>query len=440
MRSWQRRAAALLVPLVLALTACAATARSERSVHYVAPNGSDLAAGSQERPWKTVQHAVDRARPGDTILLQSGVYVGSIRVVETGAPDAWITLKAAPGAKPVIAAPLNNDPAIWFNPGRCAPPAPCQPMYWRVEGLEIRGGYYVVKMESGKVELLRNNLHGSSHDIVKLVASAHDVVIKGNEIHHPQAAQNANAQGIDIVGADRTYVGYNYVHDIPSLGMYAKGTAHGTVFEFNRVENTYDRAIMLGQRTGGEFMKPNDNFESTGGVIRNNVIRNSRHACLAVASSRRAKIHNNTCINAATEVHGAIFISNESEREQPNEDIEIRDNVIVMASNRPAVKLGPKALADYSRLRMEGNVYWHERGQPIMFMSEDHQLYGANLDKWRGKIGVDRKSSIGMANGADAKLRAGAPAKMLAPDALCKELPITAEAGICGPRHARNGT
>jgi len=222
--------------------------------------------------------------------------------------------------------------------------------------------------------------------------------------------------------------------------MYAKGTAHGTVFEFNRVENTYDRAIMLGQRTGGEFMKPGDNFESTDGVIRNNVIRNSRHACLAVASSKRAKIYNNTCINAATEVHGAIFISNESEREQPNEDIEIRDNVIVMASNRPAVKLGPKALADYSRLRMEGNVYWHEQGKPIMFMSEDHQLYGANLDKWRGKIGVDRKSSIGMANGADTKLRAGAPAKMLAPDALCKELPITAEVGICGPRHARNGT
>ena len=56
------------------------------------------------------------------------------------------------------------------------------------------------------------------------------------------------------------------------------------------------------------------------------------------------------------------------------------------------------------------------------------------------RIGVDRNSSIGLANAAQGKLRAGAPAKMLAPDALCKELPASAEAAGCGRRTARNGT
>jgi parallel beta-helix repeat protein len=43
-------------------------------VVFVAPNGSDAAAGTLQRPFATLKHAHDRARPGDTIYLRGGVY------------------------------------------------------------------------------------------------------------------------------------------------------------------------------------------------------------------------------------------------------------------------------------------------------------------------------------------------------------------------------
>lgn len=53
---------------------CAATAASAAS-YYVAPAGSDTAAGSQEAPWQSVMHAQSVAVAGDTVYFRGGKYV-----------------------------------------------------------------------------------------------------------------------------------------------------------------------------------------------------------------------------------------------------------------------------------------------------------------------------------------------------------------------------
>lgn len=62
-----------------------------REVH-VSPTGKDTTArGAQAQPYRTVQYAVDRALPGDRVILQPGVYAGRTFITHGGV-DAKTTL------------------------------------------------------------------------------------------------------------------------------------------------------------------------------------------------------------------------------------------------------------------------------------------------------------------------------------------------------------
>ena len=54
----------LTLPLTPLLTRVA-----EAATYYVATTGSDTAGGSSAAPWKSLQHAADRAAAGDTIIV-----------------------------------------------------------------------------------------------------------------------------------------------------------------------------------------------------------------------------------------------------------------------------------------------------------------------------------------------------------------------------------
>ncbi|MBE6386416.1 MAG: DUF1565 domain-containing protein [Lentisphaerae bacterium] len=62
---------------------------------FVAPNGSDSAAGSKAKPFKTIAHALDQAVAGDTVTVQPGVYNESLRFRSGGDKNAPLTLRAA---------------------------------------------------------------------------------------------------------------------------------------------------------------------------------------------------------------------------------------------------------------------------------------------------------------------------------------------------------
>lgn len=47
------------------------------SVYYVATDGSDSNSGSPENPLASIQEALERAHPGDTVEVQSGEYFES---------------------------------------------------------------------------------------------------------------------------------------------------------------------------------------------------------------------------------------------------------------------------------------------------------------------------------------------------------------------------
>jgi pectate disaccharide-lyase len=51
---------------------------------YVSPSGSDRAAGTRARPWRTLGHAAGRVRPGDTVHVAPGSYRGPLTIARGG--------------------------------------------------------------------------------------------------------------------------------------------------------------------------------------------------------------------------------------------------------------------------------------------------------------------------------------------------------------------
>lgn len=80
--------------LLLATAALAATGNACAGWYFVAPDGSDGAAGrSMHAPLETIQKALELARPGDTVVLQPGIYDQDFKTVRTGRPDSPIRVQ-----------------------------------------------------------------------------------------------------------------------------------------------------------------------------------------------------------------------------------------------------------------------------------------------------------------------------------------------------------
>ncbi len=68
-----------------------------------AKNADDAGPGSQDRPFKTINHAAQVLQPGERVVIAAGVYREFVQPARGGTgPDAMISYEAAPGAKVVL--------------------------------------------------------------------------------------------------------------------------------------------------------------------------------------------------------------------------------------------------------------------------------------------------------------------------------------------------
>ena len=82
---------ALTLLLVLAAPLCRA------ATFYVAPGGSDSAAGTQAAPLLTIQHGINLTLNGDTVIVESGTYTGPGDVdLDFGGKNITVTSQSGP--------------------------------------------------------------------------------------------------------------------------------------------------------------------------------------------------------------------------------------------------------------------------------------------------------------------------------------------------------
>ncbi len=393
-------------------TVAVATVTPSSKTLYVSTSGDDANDGlTPATAFATLLKASQVAEAGTSIELLAGTYAGAT-ITNFGSEAGWITLRPYNNDLVVIDGDLagnqRNETLYFYHP-TCDPADPaytfettgsCQSFYWSVENLEIKGGsIYAVKIDTPDVKLLNNRIHDTPFDLVKLVKTADDVVLYGNELY--QTGTNAttlrNAQAIDIVGADRTWVANNYVHDIPSIGIYSKGNSRNTIFENNKVVNTLGAGIQLGENTDIASLI-DGNYETYDGIIRNNQVFNTFDACLQTSSSFNVKIYNNSCYDGAHSAHAAIRIANESAVGQAGTNIDIRNNIIVASTstNRPVVKVSTNAMTDNATLTIDNNLYWTANGaNSVTFTWGDMGLTDVDLATWRASVGQDASSLSG---------------------------------------------
>lgn len=115
---------------------------------YVRAGGDDSADGyTEQTALATPQRAVERAQPGDIVLLMDGryqrppgapVHTPVVQFVRPGRPGAWIVLKNYPGHQPLVSA--EGQPAVAILRARAESTyADVELAYIEVRGLHVRG-------------------------------------------------------------------------------------------------------------------------------------------------------------------------------------------------------------------------------------------------------------------------------------------------------------
>ncbi|MGW4233501.1 right-handed parallel beta-helix repeat-containing protein [Streptomyces sp. NPDC004980] len=149
MRSVGRSAGVVLgaVMSAVAVMAVPGEAVAAGATIVVAVGGDDSAAGTLEHPLRTIQTAVDRARPGDVIAVRGGTYglVDNIAITTSGEPSRPISLGAYQGERVVIDGerlPASHTPVGGSIPRAERGAIHQEASHWRVSGLEIVNGPY----------------------------------------------------------------------------------------------------------------------------------------------------------------------------------------------------------------------------------------------------------------------------------------------------------
>jgi hypothetical protein len=291
--------------------------------------------------------------------------------------------------------------------------------------VEVIGGFYAVALETkwdwgdpadrgGASNIIIEDciLHDSRYDVVKIKPNCNDVIIRYNEIYNsgmafignPPTGED-NAEGIDNVNGDRMHVYGNYIHDICSNAIYAKGGATDVVIEDNRIEVAYGAGIMVGFDTSPEFFDMSVNseyYENIGGIIRNNLIIDTGWEGIGLYASRDAEIYSNSLVNVANmnRYHSALYFGlsyqdwEDYAGRPSNTNCRIHHNIIIQPTSYSLAMIeiryshelgGLSALA--GELSMECNCYYIEKGSAFFTDNRpDSTAERMTLDEWQTHI------------------------------------------------------
>lgn len=315
----------------------ASTWRPSGPAYVVATNGSDSNPGTEDAPWRSIDSAISRLNPGDSLLIRAGDYGdgGGATTIningKNGTPSAPITIAAYPGERPVIhgggwqVVAVNNS------------------SYLDVRGLEVVGtadqnqamtnGFEV--RDSHHVGVIGNVVHNVGGGGANAIDSNH-ITIDGNHIYNTSRWNSYQTSGIstftmkNIGGGDNpdgfsTYIRNNNIHDVKN--------PDGAVTDGNCI-------IIDSQRQNGY----------TGSTyIANNLCRNNGGRGIHVFISDNVVAVNNTVIGNLT---NNTFADQGELSAVTATNVTFRNNIVVPARPGRGVRQW-----DASNIQYENNLF-----------------------------------------------------------------------------------
>jgi hypothetical protein len=235
-------ATATAAPTATGEAAVAVAAVTNRGqTYYVAATGKDDNPGTASSPWRHIQHAVETAPSGSTILVHGGVYNELVTITRSGyGPGGFTSLEAVAGQTPVIdgdglAIPNGQNGLVTID----------NASYIRVVGFEIRNyvsdsaanvpiGIYVEGAGS-YIELLDNHIHNITTTVTTSAGDAlgiaiygtqaptpiSQLIIDGNELDHLTLGYS---ESLSLSGnVTQWQVTNNLIHDNNNIGVNIEG-------------------------------------------------------------------------------------------------------------------------------------------------------------------------------------------------------------------------
>ena len=339
-RFWTRWVGMLLLCVVLVWARAPVRAAPPADVtaagrtFFVAPGGRDSNPGTPARPWRTIGKAVRTLAPGDVVYIKNGVYREAIHLDwrNSGAPGRPIAYRAYPGHAPVLdgatvgTASLGLFQMIGAN-------------YIEISGLTIRDSRVAgIHVRDGQGITIKNNrivrskssgigiwrcsnvvvecnvledcrIDPEGHNEMLAIATTTDYRVAYNEIYWTDPDCCRGTSGIDVKnGSARGGVYSNYLHDLPTAGIYLDAWELAT-YDHEVAGNYITHArvgIAIGSERGGTLSDLR---------IYNNVIHYVRYAGIGIHDyaydglRRDIHIYHNTVVGSYGNGGAAILIA-----------------------------------------------------------------------------------------------------------------------------------
>lgn len=349
------------------------TAPTAGNTYYVNANtGSDSNAGfSTSDAFRTLNHAVSKTNPGDTVLVMNGTYIedgsstATLRINRAGTADNWITYQAYPGHSPLI-----QSNGAWQA-------VRIESRYIIVDGFRVRGIRDQVSYAEAEQAFndyryngvgMQPRIHGSG-----ITLSPFNIV-RNNEVW------NFGGGGIEVRSIDSVIVENNLVYDTSQYSPFGhsgissiysenidgtqvglEGTKYKIIIRGNTSHSNenyfpcgcYDyRAVTDGN---GIIVDDLGNYNSWT-LVANNLVFNNGGSGIHTYLARNVDIINNTAYqNAQSEdIQGDLY-------SRRSENINLINNIIYAKSGEAVTTDNPGTNINYSY-----NIYYDGTNSPYI--------------------------------------------------------------------------
>ncbi|NND04552.1 MAG: DUF1565 domain-containing protein [Acidimicrobiia bacterium] len=303
--------------VALATSAPTISGQIERATWFVDEQGSDAGAGTISDPWRTIQHAVDTAQPGDTIRVRPGTYAGA-RIEKSGTAGNRIKLL---GSSAVINRPGPNNKhdsnleiETWDGDGTVA--------YWTISGFEVTGA------PNWGIDVRGNS---SNH--------SHHITIQHTDVHHNGVTSIKT--GIFFAFTDHVTVRENDSHHNGEHGVYLSNSGDHFTIKNNHLRSN----ARCGLHMNGDLSQGGDGLISHGDVVGNRINDNGAEGCAGINMDgvTDTTIRNNVIVeNHASGI--AVFRQDGAQCSRRNQ---ILNNTVVQAAGgRWALVIGGAGCVD----------------------------------------------------------------------------------------------
>lgn len=254
---------------------------SENAI-FVSPEGSDLNDGSEDRPFKSIQKAVNAAKPGDTIYLRGGTYIGRVYIHKSGEKGKYITIRNYPGEVAII---TRNDKDFYKQTILLEGASYIKIMGLKIDkttsnALRVQGPGEYIEFVNNEVSYQNEKIPENERVGKAVIFAGYEdkplrhILIEGNRIHHNHTGRvGYSSEALTISGRVEYFeIKNNKVYDNDFIGIDIIGKTAGRYHYFgnprygiisnneiysNGKKNKYSSALYL---DGGEDILIEKNY------------------------------------------------------------------------------------------------------------------------------------------------------------------------------------